>query len=88
MAERVTGPYKGFFISAQAILVRRAGSPTNEADYVGSVNIARDTPDNAYQYEKVFELSETASVGSEEAALEKVEQAAREYIDGLWSLQP
>ena len=68
MAERVTGPYRGYYISASARLVQSHGEHDGDAPiYVGSVSLARGGPDDAHRFE----------------ALVHVEQAAREYIDRL-----
>ncbi|SAK67592.1 hypothetical protein AWB79_03443 [Caballeronia hypogeia] len=84
MAERVTGPYRGYFISATARLVQ-----THERDgdgapiYVGSVSLARGGPDDVHRFEALVDLGPERRFATEDEALEHVEQAAREYIDRL-----
>ena len=92
MAERVSGPYRGYYISAAARLVP-AGSPSGaaphdahvdaDATYVGSVSLAELGPDDPHRMETLLELGDRQRFGSEEEALAFVEQAAREYVDRL-----
>ncbi|SAK63332.1 hypothetical protein AWB75_02813 [Caballeronia catudaia] len=84
MAERVTGPYRGFYVSASARLVQThtdgdGGAPI----YVGSVSLARGGPDDAHRFEALVDLGSERRFATEGEALEHVEQAAREYIDRL-----
>lgn len=90
MAERVTGPYRGYYISASARLIpthetaheishEHAGAPI----YVGSVSLAANGPDNVHRFEALVDLGEQQRFASETEALEHVEQAARDYIDRL-----
>src|ERR1700754_1240004 len=97
MAERVSGPYRGYYISAAARLVN-----TNEAAssrgkggkggkggesaggiYVGSVSLSQRGPDDVHRIETLLELGDEQRFATEEAALEHVERAARAYIDRL-----
>ncbi|VXB92886.1 conserved hypothetical protein [Burkholderia sp. 8Y] len=89
MVERVTGPYRGYYISASA----RLGSTHDEKDghagtpiYVGSVSFAQNGPDAPRHFEALVDLGPERRFASEDEALAHVEQAARDYIDRL--LQP
>ncbi|BAN23017.1 hypothetical protein [Caballeronia insecticola] len=86
MAERVTGPYRGYYISASARLVQTPGHD-NGADgqpiYVASVSLARGGPDDAHRFEALVDLGPEQRFATEDAALAHVEQAARDYIDRL-----
>jgi hypothetical protein len=85
MAERVTGPYRGYYISASARLVQthesdgEAGAPI----YVGSVSLARGGPDDVHRFEALVDLGPERRFATEGEALAHVEVAAREYIDRL-----
>ena len=88
MAERVSGPYRGYYISAAARLVpavvaSAAGAGTASGTYVGSVSLAEQGPDNPHRMETLLELGDEQRFGSEEDALVFVEQAARDYVDRL-----
>jgi hypothetical protein len=95
MAERVSGPYRGYYISAAARLVPAAGAQgtggtngTNDTNdtggtYVGSVSLAELGPDDAHRMETLLDLGDQQRFGSEEEALAYVEQAARDYVDRL-----
>jgi len=71
MAERVSGPYRGYFISASARFVPaqdqalRAGG--REGLYVGSVSLSERGPDDPHRME----------------TLVYVERAGRAYVDRL-----
>jgi hypothetical protein len=86
MAERVSGPYRGYYISAAARLTqtrdRAAGEP-NAPIYVGTVNVAEGGPDNVRRFEALVEVGAEQRFASEDEALANVEQAARAYIDRL-----
>ncbi|APA85027.1 hypothetical protein BJG93_06275 [Paraburkholderia sprentiae WSM5005] len=88
MAERVSGPYRGYYISAAARLVP-GGSASVDAHakaggtYVGSVSLAELGPDDPHRMETLLELGDRQRFGSEEEALAFVERAAREYVDRL-----
>ncbi len=87
MAERVSGPYRGYYISAAARLVtahetvQRDGA--SGAIYVGSVSLSRRGPDDPHCIETLLDLGDEQRFATEEAALEYVEQSARAYIDRL-----
>jgi hypothetical protein len=86
MPERVSGPYRGYYISAAAHLTHSSGSSGNEPTtpvYVGSVNLAQGDPDNAHHFEALIDLGTEQRFATEEEALAHVEQAARKYIDSL-----
>jgi hypothetical protein len=88
MAERVSGPYRGYYISAAARLVPavEAATPASGAaggTYVGSVSLAEQGPDDPHRMETLIELGDAQRFSSEEDALEFVEQAARSYVDRL-----
>jgi hypothetical protein len=87
MAERVSGPYRGYYISAAARLVAAPESarpaPASTAIYVGSVSLSRRGPDDPHCIETLLDLGSEQRFPTEQAALEHVEQAARAYIDRL-----
>ncbi|MDR5854404.1 hypothetical protein P9239_11995 [Caballeronia sp. LZ062] len=89
MVERVTGPYRGYYISASARLVPTHDAKDGEAGtpiYVGSVSLAENGPDEPRHFEALVDLGPEQRFASEDEALAHVEQAARDYIDRL--LQP
>ena len=87
MAERVSGPYRGYFISAAARLVatyetaQDANAP--DAIYVGSVSLSQRGPDDPHHIETLLDLGGEHRFATDTEALEHVEQAARTYIDRL-----
>jgi hypothetical protein len=86
MAERVTGPYRGYYISAAARLVSTHETSTTAADaliYVGSVSLAQGGPDDVHRFEALVDLGPEQRFRTENEALAHVERAAREYIDRL-----
>jgi hypothetical protein len=88
MAERVSGPYRGYYISAAARLVpavdhAATGEGAKGGTYVGSVSLAEQGPDDPHRMETLLDLGDEQRFGSEEDALVFVEQAAREYVDRL-----
>jgi hypothetical protein len=86
MAERVTGPYRGYYISASARLVQTPDdvSPENSAPiYVGSVSLAPGGPDDVHRFEALVDLGPEQRFQTEGEALAHVEDAARAYIDRL-----
>jgi hypothetical protein len=86
MAERVSGPYRGYYISAAARLTQTPdqsdGSPSSPI-YVGTVSVAQGGPDNVHRFEALIDLGERQRFASEDEALAFMEQAARGYIDQL-----
>jgi hypothetical protein len=91
MAERVSGPYRGYYISAAARLVaaHEATQATqtdhrHEGLYVGSVSLSQRGPDDPHQIETLVELGAEHRFATETDALEHVEKAAREYVDRLF----
>jgi hypothetical protein len=83
MAERVSGPYRGFYISAAARLVPALDTPGAGGTYAGSVSLAEHGPDDPRRLETLLELGTEQRFGSEQEALVFVEQAARDYVDRL-----
>ncbi|CAB3758147.1 hypothetical protein [Paraburkholderia solisilvae] len=87
MAERVTGPYRGYYISAAARLVsahETAARPDAAGGiYVGSVSLSRRGPDDPHRIETLLDLGDEQRFATEEAALEHIEASARAYIDRL-----
>jgi hypothetical protein len=86
MAERVTGPYRGYYISASARLTQPHDNATGQSEapiYVGSVSLARHGPDDAHRFEVLVDLGDEQRFATEDEALAQVEQAARDYIDRL-----
>ncbi|MFL9962165.1 hypothetical protein PQR02_13910 [Paraburkholderia sediminicola] len=85
MAERVSGPYRGYYISAAARLVPAIDAPDAAAGgtYVGSVSLAEQGPDDPHRIETLLDLGGEQRFGNEEEALLFVEQAARDYVDRL-----
>ncbi|MGF6771246.1 hypothetical protein P3T18_003725 [Paraburkholderia sp. GAS199] len=82
MAERVSGPYRGYYISAAARLVPTAETHVG-GTYVGSVSLAEHGPDDPRRMETLIDLGDEQRFGSEDDALSFVEQAARDYVDRL-----
>ncbi|WP_438396372.1 hypothetical protein [Caballeronia sp. DA-9] len=86
MAERVTGPYRGYYISAAARLTPAPGQSDNQPAlpiYVGTVNVAQGGPDNVHRFETMVDLGGKQRFATEDEALSQVEDAARAYIDRL-----
>jgi hypothetical protein len=89
MAERVSGPYRGYYISAAARLVPAAvdahasGADAASGTYVGSVSLAQQGPDDPHRIETLLDLGDQQRFASEDEALVFVEQAARVYVDRL-----
>jgi len=87
MAERVSGPYRGYYISASARLVpahdqaRRAGE--HEGLYVGSVSLSERGPDDPHRIETLIEIGAEERFSTEDEALVYVEKAGRAYVDRL-----
>ena len=87
MAERVSGPYRGYYISASARLVpahaqtREAGE--KEGLYVGAVSLSQRGPDDPHRIETLVELGDEHRFATEDDALAFVEKAGRTYIDRL-----
>lgn len=78
MAERISGPYRGYYISATA---ERMGNGA----FVGTVNVAEGDFDSARRYESLIDLgAQDQPFDTEDAALDYVEQAARDYVDRLF----
>jgi len=82
MAERVTGPYRGYYISAAARLTPAPEQGDNPI-YVGTVNVAQGGPDNVHRFETMVDLGDQQRFASEDDALSQVEEAARAYVDRL-----
>jgi hypothetical protein len=86
MAERVSGPYRGYYISAAARLIQspdQAGGEPSPPIYVGTVSVAQGGPDNVHRFETLVDLGEQQRFATEDEALGHVEQAARAYVDRL-----
>ncbi|NKJ45278.1 hypothetical protein CIC12_00645 [Burkholderia sp. SG-MS1] len=83
MAERVSGPYRGYYISAAARFVPATDTPEAGGTYVGSVSLAEHGPDDPRRMETLLDLGGEQRFGSEADALVFVEQAARDYVDRL-----
>jgi hypothetical protein len=86
MAERVIGPYRGYYISASARLIRPHDNTDGHAEapiYVGSVSLAQKGPDDVHRFEALVDLGAEQRFATEDEALAHVEQAARNYIDRL-----
>jgi len=86
MAERVSGPYRGYYISAAARLTRtpvQADGEPGAPIYVGTVSLAEGSPDNVHRFEALVDIGEQQSFATEDEALVSVERAARAYIDRL-----
>jgi hypothetical protein len=91
MAERVSGPYRGFYISASARRLAATGRTTeaqqepadDDPGFVGSVSLAQGGPDDVHRFEALVDLGENMRFRSEEEALVHVEASARAYIDRL-----
>lgn len=83
MAERVSGPYRGYYISAAARLVPASDTHGVPGNYVGSVSLAELGPDDPHRMETLLDLGAEQRFSNEEEALAFVEQAARDYVDRL-----
>jgi hypothetical protein len=87
MAERVSGPYRGYYISAAARLVAThepaAQAGSQDGIYVGSVSLSQRGPDDPHRIETLLDLGSENRFATEDNALEYVEQAARAYVDQL-----
>ncbi|SIT38011.1 conserved hypothetical protein [Paraburkholderia ribeironis] len=83
MTERVSGPYRGYYISAAARLVPAPDAPGAGGIYVGSVSLAELGPDDPHRIETLLDLGGEQRFSSEEEALVFVERAARDYVDRL-----
>jgi hypothetical protein len=86
MSERVSGPYRGYYISASARLMpsREPGAGGHQTPvYVGSVDVAQGGPDNVHHFEALVDLGAEQRFATEADALAHVEQAAREHIDRM-----
>ena len=86
MAERVSGPYRGYYISAAARLTQAPDQAHGKSDapiYVGTVSLAEGGPDNVRRYEALVDVGTQQRFTTEDEALATVEQAARAYIDRL-----
>jgi hypothetical protein len=88
MAERVSGPYRGYYISASARLTQphQPGTAGDAPIYVGAVSVAQRGPDDAHRFEALVDLGSEQRFTTEDEALAHVEQAARDYIDRLLSV--
>ncbi len=86
MAERVSGPYRGYYISAAARLTQapdQADGASHAPIYVGTVSVAEGSPDNVRRFEALVDVGAQQRFSTEDDALVNVEQAARAYIDRL-----
>ena len=86
MAERVSGPYRGYYISASARLTQTPDQVDGEPNapiYVGTVNVAEGGPDNVRRFEVLVDVGAQQHFATEDEALVNVEKAARAYIDRL-----
>lgn len=87
MAERVSGPYRGYYISASARLMHAHAQTRqtcgNEGLYVGAVSLSQRGPDDPHRIETLVELGDEHRFATEDDALVFVEQAGRAYIDRL-----
>ncbi|MGI4860481.1 MAG: hypothetical protein ACRYHA_26860 [Janthinobacterium lividum] len=82
MAGRITGPYKGFFINASASLNGAPGG-ANAQHYVGTLSLTEHGVDEPRKLERLVELGDAQDFADDQAALEQLEGAARDYIDEL-----
>ncbi|SAL22202.1 hypothetical protein [Caballeronia humi] len=86
MAERVSGPYRGYYISASARLIQphgQQGKGDETPIYVGSVSVAQHGPDDVHRFEALIDLGSEQRFATVDEALAHVEKAARAYIDRL-----
>jgi len=86
MSERVSGPYRGYYISASARLTQPGKSSASQGNtpiYVGSVSLAQGDPDNVHRFETLIDLGTEEHFATEDDALAHVEQAARQHIDKI-----
>ncbi|MGI4814030.1 MAG: hypothetical protein ACRYG5_16790 [Janthinobacterium lividum] len=82
MSEKVSGPYRGYFISISARLTPAPDGDGAGPSYVGAVSIARG-PDDRRTFEALVELGDENRFATEEEALQLAERMARAHIDKL-----
>lgn len=77
LMERITGPYKGFFIAAYSV--------ATGASYVGYAKVCPEEPDSVWCSEPVEKLTSATGCRSELEAVSAAEQKARQAIAELAS---
>ena len=73
--ERITGPYRGYFIAAFSV--------PQEARYAGRAYICTDKPDTLKDAHRVEQVSSVGVYADQERAVQAAEFQARFIIDGL-----
>lgn len=83
MAGRITGPYRGFFINAEATL-----SSQQPPHYVGSLSLTEHGVDEPRKLERLVPLGDAGAFADEDAALLKLEAVGKDVVDALFALAP
>lgn len=73
--ERITGPYRGYFIAAHAV--------PQEDRYAGHACICTDKPESSKQARALERVASVGVYADEERAVQAAEYQARFIIDGL-----
>jgi len=81
MAGRITGPYRGFFINAEASL-----SGQQSAHYVGALSLTEHGVDEPRKLERLVPLGDATSFPDDEAALIQLEIVGRAIVDALFDI--
>lgn len=81
MAGRITGPYRGFFINAEATL-----NGQHPPSYVGSLSLTEHGVDEPRKLERLVPLGDASAFADDEAALLRLEALGQEVVDSLFTL--
>jgi hypothetical protein len=73
--ERITGPYRGYFIAAYAV--------PQESRFAGHAWICTDKPETVRDAHRVEQVSSVGVYANQERAVQAAEYQARFIIDGL-----
>jgi hypothetical protein len=75
--ERISGPYKGYFIAAYSV--------ATDAQFVGYAKVCTDEPESVWNANSVEKLTSASGCRSELEAVVAAEQKARRVIVDLTS---
>ncbi|WP_347554090.1 hypothetical protein [Robbsia sp. KACC 23696] len=81
MAGRITGPYRGFFINAEATL-----SGQQPPHYVGALSLTEHGVDEPRKLERLVPLGDATAFPDNDAALKRLETEARQIVDALFDI--